>query len=244
MSDFKRYDGEAWRLVEAQHRVSTMKLVDNLDEQALLEDIVEAAKPPVPEDCAHLHYLLATPFRYGAAYPHGSRFRRAGLTEGVWYGSEQAGTAVAEMAFYRLLFFAESPDTPWPRTIAEFTAIAALLKTGRMADLADRRFDAERAALEHPTDYAASQEFAERARRDGAEVIRYRSIRDPKAGANLAVLACAAFARPAPVRQETWRLRISATGVLALGPGAGDRLGFALADFAADPRIAGMIRDR
>ena len=48
--------------------VSTLKLVDTLAEQALLEDILEESKPPVPPECRHLHYLLSTPFRYGAPY--------------------------------------------------------------------------------------------------------------------------------------------------------------------------------
>ena len=74
--------GQAWRFVEAQHRVSTLKLVDSLAEQATLEDILEEIKPPVPEECRHLDHLLSTPFRY-RPYPTGSRFRRAGLTPGV-----------------------------------------------------------------------------------------------------------------------------------------------------------------
>src|SRR5690606_40733910 len=53
---------EPWRVVEAQHRVSTRKLVDTLEEQALLEDLIERAKPPDPTG-GRLHYLLATPFR-------------------------------------------------------------------------------------------------------------------------------------------------------------------------------------
>ena len=81
--------------MESQHRVSTMKLVDTLDEQELLEILVDGTKPQVPPDCRHLHYLLFTPFRYGAPYPAGSRFRRAGLTPGVFYGSQDAPTAVA-----------------------------------------------------------------------------------------------------------------------------------------------------
>ena len=36
----------AWRAVEAQHQVSTRKLVDSLEEQALLEQLIEGAKPP------------------------------------------------------------------------------------------------------------------------------------------------------------------------------------------------------
>ena len=68
--------GTCWRAVESQHRVSTMKLVDTLEEQAALEALLEPSKPPVPDECRHLDFLLFTPFRYGAPYPTGSRSRR------------------------------------------------------------------------------------------------------------------------------------------------------------------------
>src|SRR5215211_7035249 len=97
-SEARPLAGTCWRLVEAQHRVSTLKLVDSVDEQEALEELIQTTKPSLPPDCQHLHYLLATPFRYGAPYPHGSRFRRAGLTEGVFYAAEAPQTAVAEMA--------------------------------------------------------------------------------------------------------------------------------------------------
>ena len=79
-SEAVKLEGKVWRLVEAQHRVSTLKLVDTLDEQALLEDLIEETKPAIPVECRRLDYLLATPFRYGSVYPQGSRFRRAGRT--------------------------------------------------------------------------------------------------------------------------------------------------------------------
>ncbi|MEQ8514082.1 MAG: RES family NAD+ phosphorylase, partial [Chromatocurvus sp.] len=85
--------------------MSTLRLVDTLDEQSLLEDILEETKPPVPTECIGLHYLYMTPFRYGS-YPDGSRFRRAGKTPGVYYASESPRTAIIETAFHRLLFFA------------------------------------------------------------------------------------------------------------------------------------------
>ncbi len=95
-SDACVLEGLCWRLVEAQHRISTLKLVDSVDEQAVLERLVDDTKPPVPPECRGLHYLLATPFRYGAPYPTGSRFRRAGMTEGVFYAAEEASTAVRD----------------------------------------------------------------------------------------------------------------------------------------------------
>src|SRR5208282_4352542 len=88
--------GICWRVVEAQHHVSTLKLVDSVSEQELLEDLIETTKPALPSECRDLHYLLSTPFRYGAVYPKGSRFRRAGVTAGVFYASETPQTAVAE----------------------------------------------------------------------------------------------------------------------------------------------------
>ncbi|TIS06635.1 MAG: RES domain-containing protein, partial [Mesorhizobium sp.] len=56
-SEAVRLEGKYWRMVEAQHRVSTLKLVDRLDEQGLLEDLIEESKPRIPLECRHLHYL-------------------------------------------------------------------------------------------------------------------------------------------------------------------------------------------
>ena len=52
-------------MVEAQHVVSTLKVVDTLAEQERLERLLEETKPLVPPECRRLHYLLSTPFRYG-----------------------------------------------------------------------------------------------------------------------------------------------------------------------------------
>ena len=144
-SERRRLSGVCWRVVEAQHRVSTMKLVDTLAEQALLESLVDETKPPVPPDCRHLHHLLSTPFRYGAPYPTGSRFRRAGLTPGVFYASKAPETAVTEMAYHRLLFFADSPATPWQARAGEYTAFAARYRTAAGIDLTAPPFTAQRA---------------------------------------------------------------------------------------------------
>ena len=41
-----------WRGVEAQHLVATMKLVDSLAEQDLLEQILDESKPPLPPEAS------------------------------------------------------------------------------------------------------------------------------------------------------------------------------------------------
>jgi RES domain len=243
-SEFRRLAGSCWRLVEAQHRVSTLKLTDTLAEQALLEGLIEETKPAISPECRHLDFLLATPFRYGAVYPNGSRFRRAGRTLGVYYAAENPTTAVAEMAFYRLLFFAESPETPWPGDAAEYTAFSAEVVTPRLLDLTQAPLSADEPIWTDLTDYQGCQAFADAARAVEAEVIRYQSVRDPAKGGNLAILVCRAFARPAPVERQTWRMRLSSSGVQALCEFPRQAVEFARDAFAADPRIAGLNWER
>jgi len=241
-SEFRRLSGQCWRVVEAQHVVSTLKLVDTLAEQALLEDILEDSKPPVPAECRGLHSLLSTPFRYGAAYPLGSRFRRPGFTPGVFYGSMTPDTAVAEIAFYRLLFFAESPGTPWPAAAGEYTAFAARFRTAAGLDLTKPPFDRHRDIWLHRTDYAGCWEFADVARTAGAAALRSESARSD--GVNVALFTCRAFAGREPHANQTWRLHLSASGVKAICRFPERRLEFDRARFADDPRIATLAWER
>jgi len=240
-SEARRCSGACWRLVEAQHLVSTMKLVDTLEEQALLEREIERSKPPGPPECAGLHYLLATPFRYGR-YPGNSRFRREGYSPGVFYASEEAATAVAETVFYRLLFFAESPGTPLPRNPLEFTGFETAFAAPLAVDLTAPPLARHEADWTRLADYAACLDLADAAREAGISLIRYRSVRDPQRRANLALLSCTAFAASAPQAWTTWRIAFSAHGAIAICDRPAERLGYAWADFAADPRIAGRFR--
>lgn len=242
-SEARAYAGSAWRFVEAQHRVSTLKLVDSLAEQAVLEDILEATKPPVPAECRSLDYLLATPFRY-RPYPGGSRFRRAGLTPGVWYGAEAPETAAAEMVFYRFLFYAESPGIPFPDDAAEYTAFSAQVTTPMAIDLTSGDLAADHADWTHPTDYSACQALADQARAIGAGLIRYASVRDPARRPNLAVLTCLAFAAPQPIERQTWRIRIGPSGAQALREHPHLGIEFPKDSFAQDPRLVDMVWDR
>jgi hypothetical protein len=203
-------------VVEAQHVVSTMKVVDTLAEQERLEQLLEQSKPPVPQECRHLHYLLSTPFRYGALYPRGSRFRRAGLTPGVFYASQTVTTAVAEMTSARLRFFADSPATPWPANAIEHTAFQVRFHTSTGIDLTAAPFDRERASWVDPTDYEKCQALADAARAAGVQAIRYLSARDAAGGINVALLTCTAFTVTAPLERQTWRLHFDSGGVRAI----------------------------
>jgi hypothetical protein len=240
--DAAPYAAEVWRLVEAQHRVSTLKLVDNLEEQALLESMIETMKPSLPPECAGLNYLLAAPYRYGSIYPQGSRFRRAGRTEGVLYASEYVETAVAEMAFYRLLFYAESPQTPFPDAAADYSAFSVRVKTRAALDLMRPAFDDH--AYRDTIDYSQTQTLAETCRKKGIELIRYPSVRDEAHRANVAVLTAKAFADKKPRQWRTWRLRIGGNGVSALCDFPVSSLSFSRSAFANDPRLADFRWER
>lgn len=237
-SEARALSGICWRLVEAQHRVSTLKLVDTVEEQGALEDLLQNTKPVLPAECAHLHYLLSTPFRYGAVYPMGSRFRRAGLTEGVFYAAEEPYTAVAEIVFYRLLFYAESPGTPWPQNAAAYTAFSAVYATKKGLDLTAGKLQRDKAPWMHLTDYEPCQRLADLSRSAGVDVIRYLSVRDPRRGFNLALLTWRVFTKSKPVSEQTWRIRLSETGAQAICESPGSGITFGRDAFATDPRIA------
>jgi hypothetical protein len=136
---------EIWRAVEAQHQVATMVLVDTLDEQALLESLLEASKPPLPDAMRSLHWLLFTPFRY-PPLPSGSRFR--GPAEpGVFYGADERRTACAELGYWRWRFLNDSPALDALGPIAQTLFLTPV--AGRGIDLRLPPFDAMRAAWLH-----------------------------------------------------------------------------------------------
>jgi hypothetical protein len=191
--------------VEAQHRVSTLRLVDTLAEQAQLESLLEASKPALPAGTVARHYLLLTPFRYPSMYPGGSRFRAA-TDPGVFYGADEPRTACAELGYWRWRFLMDSPAlerlASLPHTL--FLAGAA----GLALDLTQPPFEADSARWMAPQDYAACQQLAGLARSTGIAVIRYRSVRDPAAGMCAAVLQPAALAAE-PLHEQTWRLTVT-----------------------------------
>jgi hypothetical protein len=231
---------EVWRAVEAQHRISTMKLVDSVEDQGILEEEIEASKPPVPPECRPLDYLLYTPFRYHSRYPTGSRFRRAGLGKGVFYGSAAAATAMAERAFLQLLVFAESPDTPFPGNPLEFTVFAVPLQTPFALDLTQPPLARDKALWSALSDYRPCQDLADVARECSAEALQYTSVRDPDGGRNFAVLSCCAFAASHPVGRQPWHMQLQRHAVWAKCEAPAHAVTFDMAHFLADPRLAAL----
>lgn len=193
---------EPFRVVEAQHVISTRKLVDSDDEQELLESLIDAAKRPVPPGprFAGLHYLLSTPFRY-PPLKWGSRFGRK-HERSLWYGSRKAETALAETAYYRLLFLEGSAADLGPLS-TRHSVFQAKISTRYGVDLTRAPFDAFADRLASATSYADTQPLGSAMREDGVEAFLFTSARDPKRGDNLALLE-PCFSQPRPSVPVTW----------------------------------------
>jgi hypothetical protein len=208
-SEASRATRRLWRAVEAQHIASTLRLVENVEEQLVLERILDRSKPALPKDAADLHYLLATPFRY--ASPIGSRFR-APADPGVWYGAEKERTACAELGFWRWRFLMDSEGLdsigPSPQTVFR----AGI--DGRLVDLTEAPFKRARSEWADPNSYAASQRIARVARQANVDAIRYESVRDPEHGGAVAVLRPCCFKPRKPLEQRIWLLTVRAEAAI------------------------------
>lgn len=176
-SEAGSWSGSAWRLVESQHVASTMKLVDTVEEQLVLETLLESGKPRVP--------ILAG----------GSRFR--GETDpGVFYGADEVDTCCAEVGYWRLRFLRDAVDLthidPVPHSAFQvrLRASAIDLRTGPFQELSRD--------WENPDSYEATQFLGRSARSADIGCILYKSVRDPKGGGCVAVLDPSAFVRNAP----------------------------------------------
>ncbi len=189
-----------WRVVESQHHVSTRKLVDSIEEQALLEQLIETAKPP-DSHSGRLHVLLSTPFRY-PPLPHGSRFGRR-HERSLWYGSEDRRTAFAELAYYRLVFL-DGTRADLDGVATWHTAFTVRARTERGVDLTAAPFDAYRKTIASPTDYTATQALGLAMREASVDAFRYPSARDRQGGVNVGLFTPAVFGAARPRELETW----------------------------------------
>jgi hypothetical protein len=147
-SELCAYAGTVWRIVEAQHRISTNRLTSDLGEQARLEAMAEAAKPDLPKAALGLHYLLAAPFRYGHSVA--SRFRKAGERPGIFYASEAEATAIAETAYWRLAFFSRAVGFVPPAATSEHSSFCVDVSAERSLDLTVPPLSGDEPGLDGP----------------------------------------------------------------------------------------------
>lgn len=221
IADLRPYRARLYRMVEAQHRISTDRLVDEIAEQETLERLIEEAKPAMPAEARRLHHLLATPFRYG--YAKATRFRRARERPGIFYGSEAERTAVAEAAYWYMRFFAAAPGATLPSATQERLAYSVPVKVDRALDLTGPPLASGRASWVRSEEYEPCQRFAQQARAIGAQLIRYESVRDPPAGRNAALFDPTAFQKPVPKAEGSWHFRFAGPKLTAFAAAPADK---------------------
>ena len=215
-----------WRGVEAQHVAATMRLADNLEEQRVLEELLEASKPPLPDSARARHYLVLTPFRYRS--PVATRFRRA-VDPGVWYGAEDLRTACAEVAYWRWRFLTDSDALAGQALHTQHSFFKASAR-GRCADLTAAPWKASARAWTRKADYSACQELADEARRRDLAWIRYTAVRTSD-GFGGAVLRPDALTLSAGRAQQTWACKTTAAGAYLQRAGMEERFEFPAAQW-------------
>ncbi|MCW5236802.1 RES family NAD+ phosphorylase [Verminephrobacter eiseniae] len=167
----------AWREVEAQHVVATMRLADTPAEQSLLEQLLEGSKPPMPVTAQRQHFLLTTPFRYHPA--HASRFRPA-RASGLWYGADTVFAVCAEVAYWRHRFILDNAGLLDQVSLTQHTLFQAQVD-GASIDLMALPWVQARAAWSHGSDDSATQAVRAPGRRC-AVVLDPDSLSEPACG--------------------------------------------------------------
>lgn len=193
--DFKalaQLDGVVLRLVEQQGAQATRRTTNSLDEQAWLEDFLEASKPELPsaEECAVRHRLLLTPFRYRQR--HGSRFATR-WERGLFYGSRSRFGCLLEGAYYELVF-QNGPERPFPRSSAMRKALfhvqVRTLRGLKLQEHGSRRLQAK---LRDPMGSHFCQGMGREMREAGIEAFEYHSARSVEDVIQMGAISCCVF---------------------------------------------------
>jgi len=204
------WQGQVWRIVEAQHTASTMKLVDTLAEQDLLETLLESSKPKPRSEALGLHYLLATPFRYNPKRG-GSRFRSE-IDPGVFYGAQSIRTAAAELGYWRWRFVKDSVGLDQLNPLAH-TVFSCDLACSAV-DLREEPFLKHQSTWLDSDQYVGTQHLARAARKSSIQSILYWSTRDPQPSWCIAILDALVFKGVRPeIDPQTWFLSVNQTSV-------------------------------
>ncbi len=212
----------ACRGVETQYIAASMKLVDTLDEQELLEQMLESSKPPTSQSAAKKHYLLLSPFRY---FPqHSSRFRPA-QQSGIWYGSSTLAGACSEIAYWRMRFIQDSAGLVNDgELLTEHTFYQAAVR-GRAINLMDQPWLELSHLWKHRSDYSATHKLAAAAVKASIDWIQYESVRAPSCALAAVLTPDALFADAVGLEQsrQEWICKASRDGVMMIRKNGAER---------------------
>lgn len=195
--------GTLYRLVESQEQVATMGYVDTLEEQALLEELLENAKPQNLPEAKSYHYLLKTPFRY-PPLQWGSRFGRI-HEPGIFYGGASVDVIFAETAYYRFLFW-DSMLAPAPKDYmrSEHSLFSANYRTEYGVRLQQTPFEKYTAELTDKQDYSQTQQLGSDMRDAGVQAFQYQSSRSAAPLLCVGLFTPKAFSQKKPSNVSPW----------------------------------------
>ena len=199
--------GTLTRIVESQEQVATTGLVDTLEEQGVLEEMLDAAKPPLRAGSEALHYLLMTPFRY-PPLRHGSRFGHR-HEPSIFYGSLSTEATLAEAAYYRLVFRSGMETPPDSPIRSRHTLFRANYRTRHGLRLHRPPCRDKRSILTDPVDYGPTQALGGAMREAGVLAFEYPSARDPRGGINVGLFEPTALSSRSPSGQEQWLCEVT-----------------------------------
>ncbi len=187
------------RIVESQSQVVTLKLVDTIAEQQVLEQLLEDSKPEARLP-ANLHYLLRTPWRY-PPLPWGSRFGTR-YEASLFYGSLSLESLFAEAAYYRLVFLEGSRQPFKNRVVSQHTVFSARFNTKAGLDISKQPFSRRRKVLTSKFDYGPTQALGAALRKSEIQAFIYQSARTLKPAFNVALFTPRALRSRKPVLQQ------------------------------------------
>ena len=208
-----RLSGTLFRLVESQEQAATLSLVDTLQEQALLEQLLEQTKPPVPPPAEGLHYLLKTPFRY-PPLKWGSRFGSV-YEPGIFYAGGSVAATLAESAYYRMIFWQSMPSPP-PKPILRtaHTLFSVRYHTEHGIALHQPPFNQHQALLTSKTDYQHTQQLGSAMCGAGVDAFEYQSARAAGTEHCIGLFNPSAFVTHQPEHSSQWLCELSAQQVV------------------------------
>ena len=238
--------GTLYRLVESQEQIATRQLLDTLEEQALLEEMLDAVKPPYPENMAHLHYLLKSPFRY-PPLKWGSRFGRT-FEPSIFYGGCSVEVTLVESAYYRFIFWHSMQATP-PKPIMRsvHTLFSVDYKTQKGVKLQSTPFFQYHDVLRHPSNYSVAQSLGTVMRSQYIEVFEYCSARtiqnqeksqdkkfNIREGICVGLFTADSFCTNQPKERQQWFCDMSADEIIFKAVESSELIRFPLDQFLLD----------
>ena len=221
------------RIVESQQQIATTRIVDSLEEQAILESLLEATKPPLLAHSEHLHYLFSTPFRY-PPLKHGSRFGSR-FYPSLLYGSQSVETVLIECSYYRFLFWNGMRVPPKSKKfITEHTLFAGRYYSEQGLLLQNMPFSEHSKLLRDVANYSDTQAFGLAMREAGIEAFEYSSARDSNKGVNIALFTANALIVNEPLYKSQWICSTTANNVRFVSRDDNKVYGFNINEFTID----------